>query len=94
MDDADVIGDLLGLLDQTGHVAVVNEQACSLLDLSAAAEELIGSPMSAMLKPIERMLADPEAGMARLKEIADSGETVRFVHFECADGRRVTFEYS
>ena len=25
------------MIDQTGHIAVVNEQACSLLDLSAAA---------------------------------------------------------
>jgi PAS domain S-box-containing protein len=81
------------MIDQTQHVAVMNEQACSLLDLSEAPDELVGSPMAAILKPIQRMLADPEAGIAKLKEIADAGETVRFVHFECADGRRVTFDH-
>jgi CheY-like chemotaxis protein len=45
------------------------------------------------MKPMQRMLAEPDAGMAKLKAIADAGETVRFVHFECADGRRVTFDH-
>ena len=30
------------MLDQTGHIAVINEQACSLLDLSERPEELVG----------------------------------------------------
>jgi PAS domain S-box-containing protein len=81
------------MFDQTQHLAVVNEQACSLLDLNAAPDDLVGAPVSAVLKPIQRMLADPEAGMARLKEISEAGETERFVQFECADGRRVTFDH-
>ena len=81
------------MVDQTQHIAVVNEQACSLLDVNVAPDELVGSPVTAIMKPMQRMLADPEAGMAKLKEIADAGETVRFVHFECADGRRVTFDH-
>ena len=40
-----------------------------------------------------RLLADPEAGLARLQEIVDAGETVRFDQFDCADGRRIGFDH-
>ena len=46
-----------------------------------------------MFASLRRLLADPRPAIARLREIAERGETVRFVFFECADGRRVSFDH-
>ena len=46
------------MLDQTGHIAVVNEQACSLLDLAERPEELIGRDSAVLMTAMERILAD------------------------------------
>ncbi|WP_169542049.1 ATP-binding protein [Solirubrobacter soli] len=81
------------MLDQTGHIAVVNEQACSLLDLDERPEELIGRDTNVIMTAMERILAEPERDVARLREVAKTGETVRFVSIDCADGRRISYDH-
>ena len=49
------------MIDQTGHIAVVNEQACSLLDLTERPEELIGRDTNVILTAMERAARRPEA---------------------------------
>ena len=44
-------------------------------------------------QPSSACSPSPAGGVAKLREIAEAGETVRFVHFECADGRRVSFDH-
>jgi PAS domain S-box-containing protein len=93
--EALVAGAPYGILmfDQTGHIAVVNEMACSLLDLGERPEELIGRRQADIVRPLERLLADPVADMERLREIASSDDVVRFDQFECADGRRISIDH-
>jgi PAS domain S-box-containing protein len=81
------------MLDETGHIAVVNEQACSLLDLPDRPDELIGRDVGVIMAAMERELAEPEREVARLREIAKTGETVRFVSLDCADGRRISYDH-
>jgi signal transduction histidine kinase/ActR/RegA family two-component response regulator len=42
---------------------------------------------------IRRLLAEPDPALTRIREIAAQREPVRFVHFECADGRRVGLDF-
>jgi PAS domain S-box-containing protein len=81
------------MVDQSGQIAVVNEQACSLLDLAERPDELIGRDTNVILTAMERLVAVPERDVARLREIARTGETVRFVSVDCADGRRISYDH-
>jgi PAS domain S-box-containing protein len=81
------------MADEHGRIAVINEQACSLLELEMGPDELVGQSPNVLLASIRRLLAEPEVATARLNEIAAGGEPQRFVFFECADGRRVSFDY-
>jgi PAS domain S-box-containing protein len=81
------------MLDKNGRIAVINEHACSLLEVGQRPDELVGSESKAIFPSLERLLAEPAAAIAKLREVAEIGETVRFVHFECLDGRRVSFDH-
>ena len=82
------------MLDQTGRIAVVNEQACSLLDLTRAPRgaHRRATPRSSAA-PASACSPTPSADVARLREIAKAGETVRFVSVDCADGRRIGYDH-
>src|SRR4051794_2901020 len=81
------------MIDEANLIAVVNEQACSLLELAMSADELAGQEPNVILHSLRRLVAEPEAAVARLTEIAARNEPERFVFFECNDGRRVSFDY-
>jgi PAS domain S-box-containing protein len=81
------------MADEHGRIAVVNEQACSLLELEIGPDDLVGQSPNVLMPSIRRLLAEPEVAVARLHEIAGRDEPERFVFFECADGRRVSFDY-
>ena len=50
------------MLDEFERIAVINEQACSLLELTQRPEELVGTAIAALLPSFHRLLAEPEAG--------------------------------
>ena len=81
------------MLDQFDRVAVINEQACSLLELTQRPDELTGTAFATLLPGISRLLVDPDATVARLQAIVEADEIVRFDHFDCADGRRIGFDH-
>ncbi|MBE2317781.1 response regulator [Solirubrobacter sp. CPCC 204708] len=81
------------MIDELGKIAVINEQACSLLELAAAPAELVGADPRPVIDAIRRLLAEPDASIERLLEISKTREPVRFVFFECKDGRRVGFDF-
>lgn len=81
------------MADQGGRIVVINEQACSLMELGLAPAELIGQDPTVIGAAMRRILAEPESAIARLREIAAKNEPARFIHFECTDGRRVGFDY-
>ena len=81
------------MVDEFDRIAVVNEQACSLLEVPQRPEDLVGKAIAALASSFNRLLADPEAGLARLQEIVAAGEIVRFDQFDCADGRRIGFDH-
>ena len=82
------------MVDETGRIAVINEQACSLLELAM-------SPGRADRPGPERDPAEPARGCSpsprwRSPACARSpraASRVRFIFFECADGRRVGFDF-
>lgn len=81
------------MLDEYGNIAVVNEQACSLLELAMTPDELIGQSTRQITQAMNRLLVDPVAAHNQLNEIAAQREPKRFVAFECNDGRRVGFDF-
>jgi PAS domain S-box-containing protein len=81
------------MVDKNGRIAVINDHACSLLEVGQRPDELVGSESQAIFPSLERLLAEPAAAIAKLREVAEIGETVRFLHFECLDGRRVSFDH-
>ncbi len=81
------------MVDEHDRIAVANEQACELLELGCRPEELTGKEPSALFGGLRRLLADPEAGIARLQEIATTGDEARFNFLECEDGRRISFDH-
>src|SRR6185295_12320679 len=54
-------------------------------------EELIGRDTRLIMTAMDRILAEPRRDVTRMREIARSGETVRFVSVDCADGRLWSF---
>lgn len=93
--EALVAGAPYGILmfDRFDRVAVVNEQACTLLDLPQSPDELVGAAAGALVPSLKRLFTDPERGLARLEEIVKRDEVVRFDQFDCADGRRIGFDH-
>lgn len=81
------------MLDERGMIAVINEHACSLLELAMTPEELVGQDPRVVRHAMRRLLVEPEAAFARIDEIGERHEPVRFVAFECNDGRRVGFDF-
>ena len=82
------------MVDEFERIAVINEQACSLLERPRSAPRSSSArAIAALLPSFNRLLADPEAGLARLQEIVKAGEIVRFDQFDCADGRRIGFDH-
>ncbi len=81
------------MLDQFRRIAVVNEYACSLLELTERPDELVGKESNAVVPGLQRLLEDPAEALVKLREMADLGTTARFVTFECADGRRVSVDH-
>jgi PAS domain S-box-containing protein len=81
------------MVDEHGLLAVINEQACELLDLARRPAELVGEDPSMIWLSLERLLVEPEGGIARLKEVAAIGETVRMEVLELKDGRRLSYDH-
>ena len=54
---------------------------------------MIGWSTALLLESLRAMLADADAEIARLREIALGGEPVRFHFLECRDGRRMACDY-
>jgi PAS domain S-box-containing protein len=81
------------LLDEHGRIAVINDQACSLLDLALAPDDVIGQRPGVLVPGVHRLLAEPDAAIARLREIAAGGKPERFVFLETVDGRRLSFDF-
>lgn len=81
------------MVDPDGSIVVINEQACSLMELDRQPDELVGQSSSLISAAIRKLVAEPEAALAQLRTIADTQEPVRFVHFECNDGRRVGLDF-
>lgn len=81
------------MADADGNIIVINEQACSLMELDQEPGELIGQNSQLIDNAIRRLVADPQSALAQLRTIADKKEPVRFIHFECNDGRRVGFDF-
>ena len=81
------------MIDQAGRIAVMNDQAVSLLDLDESADDL-HRPRSDGALPEHPA---PARRRRRGDRHADRGRqdraVARFVHFECADGRRVSFDH-
>ncbi len=76
------------MLDDDDRIAIINEQACSLLELSEPPGDI-----SSVLDGLRALLSDPDAAIARLGEIAAKGEPVRFLFLECRDGRRMGCDF-
>lgn len=81
------------MADAEGKIVVINEQACSLLELAVDPADVIGKDPRLIGTAIRKLLADPETAIERLRAITAAGEPVRFVHFECNDGRRVGLDF-
>lgn len=81
------------MADADGSIVVINEQACSLMELDREPDELMGQSSSLIAGAIRKLVAEPELAIAQLRTIAEKKEPVRFVHFECNDGRRVGFDF-
>ena len=81
------------LIDDQDRVAVINDMACTLLELAMAPAELVGQSPDVVLSGLRRLLADPSAGIARLREVGEQDEPHRFIPLECADGRRISADY-
>jgi len=81
------------MAEADGTIVVINEQACSLMELDRLPDELIGENASLISVAIRKLVADPELAIAQLRTIADAKKPVRFVHFECNDGRRVGLDF-
>jgi len=81
------------MFDEQERIAVINEQAASLLELAMTPEELVGQSPQLILQSLRRLLEEPEAAIAQLNDISSKNEPARFVFFECVDGRRVSFDY-
>jgi len=81
------------MVDEHDRIAVINEQACSLLELQLSPDELVGTPFAALTPGFQRLLADPDTALPRLQEIAAAKKTVRFDHVDCSDGRRLGFDH-
>jgi len=60
------------LMVEHDRIAVINEQACSLLELAMSPEELVGQGQEPILKSLRRLLAEPESAIAQLGAIAES----------------------
>jgi PAS domain S-box-containing protein len=76
------------MVDETGRIAVLNEQARSLLELCGELADV-----DAFIEALRPLLADPDAEVARLRSIARGIEPVRFHFLECRDGRRLGCDY-
>ena len=76
------------MIDSDDRIAIINQQACSLLELGDEPADI-----SALLTGLRALLADPEAAIARLQEIAAQRDPVRFLFLECRDGRRMSCDY-
>jgi PAS domain S-box-containing protein len=78
---------------EDGRIAVINEQACSLLELATSPAETVGQELELLFASLHRLLAEPAAAIARLREVAAADDPARFLALECADGRRMSFDY-
>jgi PAS domain S-box-containing protein len=76
------------MVDSDDRIAIVNEQACSLLELREPPADA-----AALLDALRALIVDPEAAIDRLREIAARREPVRFLFLECRDGRRMGCDY-
>ncbi|HEX6026745.1 MAG TPA: ATP-binding protein [Solirubrobacter sp.] len=76
------------MIDADDRIAIINEQACSLLELGDRPTDL-----AAVFDGLRALLHEPEAAIARLREIAAGSEPVRFEFFECRDGRRIGCDF-
>src|SRR4051812_21132933 len=81
------------MVGEDGRIAVINEQACSLLELAMTPEEITGQEPQALFASLRRVLAEPTAAIGRLREVAAAGEPARFISLECADGRRFSCDF-
>ena len=81
------------MADAEGRIVLINEQACTLMELGVDPSELMGQDPALLGRAMRRLLVDPERAIAHLREVAAKNEPVRFIHFECNDGRRVGFDF-
>ncbi len=81
------------MVDEGDRIAVINEQARSLLELAPELDEMIGWSTAALVESLRSILADAETEIERLREIALVGEPVRFHFIECRDGRRMACDF-
>jgi len=75
----------IALIDEVGRIAAINEQACSLLELEAGPDALAGREAGVIDRALQRLLVDLEDATA----LADA----RFVHFDRADGGRISVDH-
>jgi PAS domain S-box-containing protein len=81
------------MIDQANRIAVINEQACSLLELMEAPEEYVGKEPSALHPALRRLFVDGDAAIAELNRIEEEGETVRNFRLEASDNRHASFDH-
>ncbi len=81
------------LIDEDNRIAVINDMACTLLDTGMSPADLLGQSPSVLESGMRRVLADPSAGIARVRELGASDQPERFIALECADGRRMSLDY-
>ncbi len=81
------------MADADGRIVLINEQACTLMELGVEASELMGQDSMVLGRAMRRLLVDPERAIAHVRAVAATNAPVRFIHFECNDGRRVGFDF-
>src|SRR5262249_43282572 len=82
------------MVDEDNRIAVINDQACSLMELDMSPDEVLGNTPRALFPSLRRLLAEPENAIAQMTAITAAGKPARFIFFECNDGRRVSFDFA
>src|SRR4051794_16007249 len=78
---------------EDGGMEVFIERASSLRGFARTPEEAVGKAPPALFASLRRVLAEPQAAIGRLSEVAAAGEPARFISLECVDGRRFSCDF-